>query len=565
MPSSDPLPPEHPPGPARRDTRPGSRKWWPLALVAAVVVIALIIFVLPLLQNGGGTPAATSQPTSEPTATATATATKSLPPAPPVTYYNQAGPPAGSPLTAVDAMTLKVSADKTGTSMPEGIVGLSLEATDLADTNLRGDNAEMVALLSGLKKPHLRFGGSSVDRRMYWTSTGEPIPGNLTGDKPRPVRAVTPADFERVNTLLEATDATISLTVDLGHFDPPRAADMMKYAADIFKARLVSVTVGNEPNGFPTSGVRPSGWDRDDYLAELKEYADAIFAVAPQVPLLGPGAYAESWWEPFVKTTTQQKKILSLHHYPLTSCDAKDPQSAPTMANLMTRQMHDRTLAYQKAALEIAGPAGLPVWIPETGISACDGANPTSRTHASALWSVDYILASAQNGIQRLGFHSSLLTCKGGPPLSPLCSGGAYLKPDGTVFERSPFFGMSVAADLTGGEFLKLETTGGGLAYGYALQNADGSTSVVIVNENDPTQAAQTSVKLELPGKALTGTMTQMTGPSYSAEGETKIDGALEASVPVASRPTVPGFAYGEKTQTFQLTAGTATVLNFTY
>lgn len=537
---------------------------WQSAVITAMLVGALVVFVVPLMQSGNGKSAfpgstATTSPTPAPIRE------QPLPPAPAVTYYSQAGPPAGSPQVPVDALNVTVGRDKTGTSLPEGIVGLSLEATDLADTSLRGDNAEMVGLLTGLGKAHIRFGGSSVDRRMFWTSAGEPVPSKLKGDKPRPVRAVTPADFQRINTLLVAADAKISLTVDLGNFDPARAADMAKYGAEIFGARLVSITVGNEPNGFPTSGVRPSAWGLKDYLGELKEYAEAIHKVAPDVPLLGPGAYSEAWWEPFVKNSTPQQKILSFHHYPLTSCDAKDPESAPTMANLVSARMHERTLAYQRAALDVARSAGLQVWISETGISACDGANPTSRTHASALWSVDYVLGSAQNGIQRLAFHSSLLTCTGGPPLSPICSGGAYLKPNGIMNERAPYFGLAMAASLGTGDFLKLEQSGGGLSFAYALQQADGSTSVVIVNENDPEKDAQVNVQLTLPGRPLTGTMSQLTGSSFAAQDETKIDGVQAAPVPVAERATFEGFSYGSRIQKFKLTAGTATILNFRY
>ncbi len=115
-------------------------------------------------------------------------------------------------------------------------------------------------------------------------------------------------------------------------------------------------------------------------------------------------------------------------------------------------------------------------WLPETGIAACPGSNETSRTHASALWTADYALNAAQLGITRIGFHSSMLTCKGGPPMSAICSGGPYLKPNGEVSGRANFFGISMVAELEGGKFLKLDAKGGGLMFSYALQNADGST-----------------------------------------------------------------------------------------
>ncbi|MCU1511401.1 MAG: hypothetical protein JWO34_1241, partial [Arthrobacter sp.] len=247
------------------------------------------------------------------------------------------------------------------------------------------------------------------------------------------------------------------------------------------------------------------------------------------------------------------------------SCNGSDPAATPTIANLMSELMHVRGNDYQLSALKVGKAAGLETWLPETGIAACPGSNETSRTHASALWTADYALNAAQLGITRIGFHSSLQTCKGGPPMSAICSGGPYLKSDGQMSGRANFFGISMVAELEGGKFLKLDSTGGGLMYSYALQNADGSTTVVLVNQNNPETAAQADVTLNLPGKPLTGTMTQLSGPSYGAEDSTVIDGAKSEPTPLADRPTVPGFQFKSETQNFKLTAGTVTVLNFTY
>ena len=85
--------------------------------------------------------------------------------------------------------------------------------------------------------------------------------------------------------------------------------------------------------------------------------------------------------------------------------------------------------------------------------------------------------------------------------MSVICSGGAYLKPNGEMAPRANYFGMAMVADLEPGRFLGLGNKGGGLSNSYALQNKDGSTTVVIVNKNDPEKAAQTQVTLELPGR----------------------------------------------------------------
>jgi hypothetical protein len=554
--------PDYAPDNSPEDTAGTKRKFLrPAAVVSVIAVLAVVASLVFFLRPGSG-----GDTTAPPAASPAPTSAAAVPsaPAPEVADYKQAGPPAGSPLEPVEPLQVNVSADPVGTSLNKGLVGISLEATDLADPAMSGDNASLVKLFKEADQPVLRFGGNAVDRRFFWTSTNEAVPSSYQGDAAHPVKAVGPADLARLKTLLEAADATVSLTVDLGHYDPNRAADMARHAAEIFGPRLLSITVGNEPNGFGQNGVRPGGYSTDKYVGELKAYANAINAVAPNVPISGPGAYDQKWWQPFIDADIPQKKILSFHNYPMYSCDGKvDPQASPTLANLMSRLMHDRAADYQQAALKVGKDAGLETWLPETGIAACPGSNETSRTHASALWTADYALNAAQLGITRIGFHSSLLTCKGGPPMSAICSGGPYLKPNGEVSGRANFFGISMVAEMAGGKFLKLDSKGGGLMFSYAVQNEDGSTTVVLVNENNPEKAAQSEVTLNLPAKALTGTMTQLSGPSYGAEDSTVIDGAKSEPVPLADRATVEGFAYGSQTQTFKLTAGTVTVLNF--
>ena len=206
--------------------------------------------------------------------------------------------------------------------------------------------------------------------------------------------------------------------------------------------------------------------------------------------------------------------------------------------------MHDRAADYQQAALDgAAGPRAWRPGSPETGIAACPGSNETSRTHASALWAADYALNAAQLGITRIGFHSSMLTCKGGPPMSAICSGGAYLKPQWRDVRPGQLLRHLHGRRAGGRQVPEAgQSKGGGLTFSYALQNADGSTTVVIVNENDPEKAAQTEVTLELPGRPLTGTMTQLPRPQLRSRGQTVIDGAKSEPDPARQARHGAGF-----------------------
>ena len=569
MPDTDHQP--HDEEPVSREPR-SSRKSMGRRLIVTVATLAAVVLVAVVLTESsapsrtselaGATPLASrTQAAPEPSPTRHAPKEKAAPDP----FYKQIPPPAGSPLVKVAALTLTVQNVPLGTSLNKGTVGISLEATDLADPALSAKNPSMVKLLRGSDNTVLRFGGNSVDRRFFWTSSGEALPKKYKGDKAHPAKVVTPADLRRVETLLNATDARISLTVDLGHYNPARAADMVRHASKILGRRLLSVTVGNEPNGFAQSKLRPASYGIDEYIVELKAYARAIFAVAPRVVISGPGVYDQKWWKPFVTAKLPQKKVLSFHNYRLSSCkDTKSP-SFPTIPNLLGQLNRQRAASYQQSALDTAKAGHLQTWLAETGMSACPGTNQTTKTHAAALWAADYALNAARLGITRLGFHSSMATCKGGPPMSVICSGGAFLKPNGVMVPRANYFGMAMVADLAPGKFLELSSKGGGLSNSYALRNADGSTTVFIVNENDPEKYGQTEVSLKLPGRARRGTMIQLSGPRLTAQDSTLIDGAKAAPVPAAKRPTVPGFSYGSVTQKFKLTAGTVTVLNFSY
>lgn len=546
-----------------QEKKPRKKAAWIVSAGATVAVLAVAAFVVPPMFAGDPIAVESSAAT-----TAAPTPAKSY--APVTNFYEQAGPPEGSPLTAVAPQTVTVTADKVGTQLSPTQVGLSLEATDLADPLLSGDNETVVARLKGLGKPVLRFGGNAVDRRFFWTSTGETLPSSYAGTKANPARVVGPDDFTRVNGLLEAADAYISLSVNLGDYNPDRAADLAKYGAQIFGKRLLAITIGNEPNGFAPNMVlahalRPNGYTAADFGKEAKAYADAIYKVAPNVPISGPGTYAADWASAWVDLDIKQSKILTFHNYPLTGCSTGLAADQPTMANLLAPEMHERSINYHKTFVAKGNDAKMPIWVDETGISACVGGNETTKTHASALWSADYALGSAQVGVSQLDFHSSLITCKGGPPMSAVCFDGEYLKPTGVMQGRANYFGLSMVGTIGGGEFLKLTNDGGGLAYSYALQQADGSTTVVLINQNDPETAAQTKVTLKLPNIPATATMTQMTGNSYDSEDTTKIDGQDAGPGAIGLRPAPMDFKPGQQSQTFPLTAGTVTVLNFKY
>lgn len=553
----------------RRTARLTPRRTRLLAGVAGLAVIAAAAVVVPQLLSDEA-PAA-SDP--GPSAAASEEPAAPLPDSEKLgrAEYLQSAPAADAGLAAADPLALEVSTTPVGTSLGAGSVGLSLEATDLADPRLSADNTTLVTYLRGLGSPTLRFGGNAVDRRFFWTSTGEAVPAGWNAASGGPFTTVTPADLERVNALADAVDASIIMNVTLGQYDPERAADQVKNARNIFGERLVGVIVGNEPNGLSEaagsySDLRPSDWDVQDYLTELTAYSKAIEAASPGAPIAGPGTFTNDWWKEFSASDVPNKVALAYHNYPLSSCSGTDPAQTPTMANLVSPQTAERSVKYSEAAVRIGSGAQLQTWLAETSASACTGSNEYTKTHASALWSANFALTAARSGVSRIAFHSSLMACGGGPPMSVICATGQWGS-EGPDFEpRANYYGLSLVGLLGSGDFLTGSADGGANTYWYAVRHADESISVVLVNLNDPEAVAPTPVSLKVPAGSRYGSMSQLTGASYASQDSTLIDGG--AQIPAADRDRIPGYT-AETGRTGELTvpvtAGTVTVLNFEY
>lgn len=484
-------------------------------------------------------------------------------------------PVAASATGVVAPTTVTVGADKTGMIMPAGLVGLSLDIEHLIDMQMDPALSTLGQVLSLGSDPVLRFGAQSVDRRFFWTSTDEPIPNwklvpGFVGDK-RTIAKVTPATLEKLNTILKQSNGRVLLAVDLGHFDPARAADFAKWSQQILGDRLLGFSLGNEPNGYnrdhnPYYLLRPTSYGFADYAKEAKAYSEAIAAAAPGAKIMGPQAYEESWWGPFLDLKLPNTGALTFHHYPLSDCwSPAESATGRSITNALSRSLSDSSAKYAAAAFDAVKGFGLPAWNSETNISSCPGPNEVLKTQASAQWTVNYAMRSATEGVTKLFFHGALDACKGGPPGSPLCDSGPYKKPNGIISMRAQYYGIMMVNKMGAGDFLHNTVSGDENIYSYPVRHEDGTMSLMIVNQNDPTKAAPAQITLKLPAQTATGTMTQLAAPELTSQDQTRIDGAESSGVAQPEQLRIPGYNAGDQTITVGINSGTSTILNFTY
>ncbi|WP_394277795.1 hypothetical protein [Luteococcus sp.] len=417
----------------------------------------------------------------------------------------QSQPPSTGTSLRID---LTRPADQTVGQWTHANVGLSFEATELADPRWEPEGSPLATLLHGLDGPSLRFGGNRVDRSLWWTSRQEARPAWAT-------QTVTPADLQRLGRMAETVDATVTLVLPLGHKDPERAADMALHARRALGKRLLGVSIGNEPNGYALASqeqlrLRDDAWSPQQWVGEARQYVTAIHRRVPGLPVAGPGAYDATWWRAFGDARLPGTVAMSQHWYPLWSCPdrvgERDAQAAPTVANLTSPALHDRASEMVQRARRTAAGYELPLWLEEAGPTSCGGA-AVSRSHAHALWSVDFLLNAARNGARRSNLHSTLAECGRGNPMSPVCT------PPGTrsITGTSTFTAMLFTAQVRPGTIRQV-TTSDPAVIAYTVTSGSG-TDLVLVNLHDPATSPASTLALTPPkglrathGSSLRGT-----------------------------------------------------------
>lgn len=402
-------------------------------------------------------------------------------------------------------------------------LGISFEATDLADLRLDPSKSNLSDQLKSLGSPALRFGGNALDRRTFWTSQSEkPEHDEQT--------IVTPDDLKRLKKLVDVTGSTVTLGIPLGTYDPARGADMAAHAVDILGDSLVGLAIGNEPNGYtvkdvPDGAVRGDDWNEAKYVKQLEAYAKAIHEKRPDAPIIGPDVYDGQWMKTFADSDVKHKKAISQHWYQLYECDSgKVPGRGPEAENLidpLAKKSAKKNLSIGK---DRADAADLPLWLEETGPTSCPGTNDTSLTNASALWAADYTLYAAQLGIERMAMHSMLGACKGGAPMSLLCDPADHGEKSNDFVPRPNMLGLRLLAPSVGGTFTKTSVKGGGNMSAYTVSKDEGKTLVTtVINANDAAEVGGNPVTLSMPEGFSVDKASQVYGKSNDAKSATQV------------------------------------------
>jgi hypothetical protein len=438
------------------------------------------------------------------------------------------------PIGAITAASLTVSATAAGTLAP-GFIGLAYEKQSLTTPLFTAANSDLIGLFQRLGPSVLRLGGASADHSI-WTPNGK---GQTPGE-------IAPADVDALAAFLRAAGWTCIYAVNLGGSatgatTPALAAAEVAYVAAQLASALVGVEIGNECETYGNPGsFYPGNWSVEVFESLWKQFRAAIVATTPTAPITGPAAASDvaSWTLPFGEYVTRSDIGLLTQHY------HRGPAATATIDDLLSP---DTTLATELLLLKY-GAQSIDVPFRLDACSAYDsgGAPGISNAYASALWAIDMIFQSALGAASGLNFEGG-----GQQPCTPITDNA------GTVLGPQPIFYGLLLATLAGtGTLLSTELSAASLnVTAYALQSAEGTMSLVIVNK-DATQALDLSIVLpqglsltsatlqtltQLSTVATTGAAAGATTPSLTALSGVTIqgaaiaaDGAFQAAAPYA-------------------------------
>lgn len=282
-------------------------------------------------------------------------------------------------------------------------------------------NARLRRLAAALGPTYMRVSGTWANST-YFHDSDEPAPAA----PPAGFGGVlTRAQWKGVVEFAKAADAKIVTSFAMstgardgnGAWTPAEARKLVGYTRQL-GASIAAAELFNEPN-FAAMGGAPKGYDAAAYGRDFQIFRAFAREYAPEMLILGPGSVGEAGLatglsviksEAMLEASGRGVDAFSYHFYGAVSkrCGAMPgaPQASPETA--LTEEWLARTErdAAFYAALRDRFEPGKPIWLTETGETACGG-NPWASKFVDSFRYVEQLGRLAKRGVQVVA-HNTL-------------------------------------------------------------------------------------------------------------------------------------------------------------
>lgn len=422
-------------------------------------------------------------------------------------------------MLGADASVILTVSPAAGPAIPEGFSGLSYEVASVlpepGGSHYFGpDNARLIALFRSLGIANLRIGGNSSDRDA----------GRLPGR----------ADLDALFGFARAAGVKVIYCLRLRGGDPAADAATAKYLMDRYGDLVDCFSIGQEPSAYPVgkAETRPPGermgapaekFPYSEYRDEWRNFARTIAAAVPNVRLCGPSVHNNAQWaDEFIRDFARGYNVVLIteHLYPGGAAG-----KLPSNAVGRDRMLSDRFVAVceklYRGFVPEAAAAGLPYRLEETNSYFNGGRLGASDRFAAALWGLDYMYWWAAHGASGLNFHTGERVSMNGVLHAPPY--GVFTRQD-DGFSIHPLayaikafaltgHGRMAAVALRGAEGINLSA--------YAVDSADGRTTLILVNKEHGPGARGVSVQVGRWASAAAAYLRDQDGDVAAAGGIT--------------------------------------------
>jgi hypothetical protein len=265
-------------------------------------------------------------------------------------------------------------------------------------------NAAFFQFMRNLGTGVLRLGGNSQDNTC-WNKQKAPHPEWCQG-------TLDAGDLRLFSEAAESSGWHLILGLNLKQNAPEWAREEVTQgiSRDIKPSQISELEIGNEPDLFSRGPTRPRGYSPADQVKEFLAYVHALAqdAIAKQYAVAGPATCC-GWRNPKdLETFMDGVKpsglaLVTVHEYPTTTCGGR----TVTVGELLSPDLMARFHSQAQPLIAAAHQRTLPIALAETNSASCGGMPGVSDAFASALWGLDWMFSSAEDGFSNINFHMS--------------------------------------------------------------------------------------------------------------------------------------------------------------
>ncbi len=448
--------------------------------------------------------------------------------------------PAQDPAGAGPIAEVNVDAQTLGREIPRDFVGFSLEVSTKGQglTSFQGANpgnsgaaveqpvyslgypgAPNQGYFQFMKKLGpgvLRLGGNSQDNSC-WDAAHAPHPEGCEG-------AITASDLALFSQAASASGWKLILGLDLKQNSAPWALSELTEGVnrEIKPGEILGLEIGNEPDLFSRSPYRPKTYSSADQAKDFMSYVEAFRsdAATKSYGIVGPATCC-SWRNAedlgiFLDRAGRDLKLVSVHNYPLTTCRGR----TVTIDQLLAPELMQRYDERMKPLVAEASRHSLPIALAETNSASCGGMPGVSNAFAAAVWGLDYMFNTAQDGFSMMNFHSSYRP--GGSSYNPVDTYGKKETSGHWTFHNVAeplYYAIYLFSEhASGNHLLNASIHTSANIHAYAVTRCAGcGVNVFVINED---AKATGQVRIHLSNREGSASLLLLDAPSLSARAD---------------------------------------------